>query len=70
MKRIKINTFGTFSSLEHHNKESFKFSPHKHDSSGLMSASGTSFATPEMLSDIVKKSLELETQKIAFNNIL
>ncbi len=67
---FKISTFGTFSSLEHHNKESFKFGPHKQDSSGLMSASGTSFATPEVLSDIVKKSLELETQKIAFNNIL
>ena len=67
---FKISTFGTFSSLEHHNKESFKFGPHKQDSSGLMSATGTSFATPEVLSDIVKKSLELETQKIAFNNNL
>lgn len=55
---FKISTFGTFSTFEHHDKEAFQRSVHKQDVPGLSRGYGTSFATPEVLSDVVKNNID------------
>ena len=64
---FKISTFGTFSNLEHHNNETLKFAPHKHDTSGFLMGNGTSFAAPELLSDLVKEN-KINQQDINLEN--